>query len=209
MINENKQLTDKKKLTAAQKKRLNEFNKIREELLEQGYKEKPLIISALKANIMVLVTTGPFCLIAYILFLAIHAGSYKTTKLDLLFLIAAFIGIVIHELIHGITFAAFCKKKWRAVGFGVDWSTLTPYCSCNEGLTVNKYRLAGAMPTIVLGILPYVIGLVLGNYWFAMFGLFLILGGGGDAFILWMTRKEKNSIMVDHPYLIGCVAFEK
>jgi hypothetical protein len=209
MENESNQLADKKKLTALQKKRLNEFNKIREELLEKGYKEKPLIISALKANIMVLVTTGPIFLIGYIIFLAIHEGSYKTSKLNLLFWIIAFLGIIIHELIHGITFATFCKKKWQAIGFGVDWSTLTPYCTCNEGLTVNNYRLACALPTIVLGIFPYIIGLALANYYFAMFGLFHILGGGGDVYILWMTRKEKNSIIVDHPYLIGCTAFEK
>lgn len=40
-----------KKLTDVQIKRLEEFNRIREELLEQGYKENCLSVSTLKANV--------------------------------------------------------------------------------------------------------------------------------------------------------------
>lgn len=42
-----------------------------------------------------------------------------------------------------------------------------------------------------------------------MFGVVHIIAGGGDIYILWMIRKAKNAIIVDHPYLVGCVAFEK
>lgn len=42
MKNESKISKNKKKLTGVQIKRLEEFNKIREELVEQGYKEKRL-----------------------------------------------------------------------------------------------------------------------------------------------------------------------
>ncbi|GAB6150180.1 hypothetical protein [Clostridium novyi] len=42
---------NKKKLTDVQIKRLEEFNRIREELLEQGYKENCLSVSTLKANV--------------------------------------------------------------------------------------------------------------------------------------------------------------
>ncbi|KEH88525.1 hypothetical protein Z965_04595 [Clostridium novyi A str. BKT29909] len=47
------------------------------------------------------------------------------------------------------------------------------------------------------------------NYFLAMFGVVHIIAGGGDIYILWMIRKAKNAIIVDHPYLVGCVAFEK
>ncbi|WP_053957620.1 DUF3267 domain-containing protein [Inediibacterium massiliense] len=209
MENKSKISKDKKNLTDVQIKRLEEFNRVREELLEQGYKEKDLSVSTLKANVMVLVTTAPIFVVCYLLFFAIYGENYKYTRLDIGFWIIVLIGIVVHELIHGITWAVFCKKKWGAIGFGVDWSTLTPYCCCSEGLAFKNYALGCAMPTIVVGLLTYIIGLVLGNYFFAMFGAFHILCGGGDAYILWLIRKEKNAIIVDHPYLVGCVAFEK
>lgn len=209
MKNRSKISKNKKKLTGAEIKRLEEFNRIREEFIEQGYKEKHLNVSTLKANVMVLITTVPIAVIFYLLFFAIYGGNYKYTRLDIVFWFIVFVGIVIHESIHGITWAVFCKKKWRAIGFGVDWSTLTPYCCCSEGLAFKKYALGCAMPTIVVGLLPYIIGLILGNYFLAMFGVLHIVAGGGDVYVLWLIRKVKNAIIVDHPYLVGCVAFEK
>ena len=209
MKNESKISKNKKKLTGVQIKRLEEFNKIREELVEQGYKEKQLNVSALRANIMVLVTTGPIAVIFYLLFLIIYGENYRYMRLDIVFWLIVFLGVVVHELIHGITWAVFCEKKWRAIGFGVDWSTLSPYCCCNEGLAFKKYVLGCVMPTIVVGLLPYIIGLILGNYFCTMFGVVNIIAGGGDVYVLWLIRKVKNAIIVDHPYLVGCVAFEK
>lgn len=209
MENESIESKNKKELTTAQKKRLDGFNKIRDGLLEQGYREKPLIITAVKANVMVLVTTAPISIICYILFFVIHRRQNINTKLGFGFWIVVLLAIVVHELIHGITWATFCKKKWKAIGFGVDWSTLTPYCFCNEGLRQKKYALGDAMPTIVLGVLPYITGLALGNYYLVAFGLVHTLAGGGDAYILWLIRKEKNAVLLDHPYLVGCVAFNK
>ena len=31
--------------------------------------------------------------------------------------------------------------------------------------------------------------------------------GGGDAYILWLLRKERQGIILDHPFLGGCVIF--
>ncbi|CAM3012015.1 DUF3267 domain-containing protein [Hathewaya histolytica] len=209
MENKNKISKDKKNLTDVQIKRLEEFNRVREELLEQGYKEKYLSVSTLKANVMALVIAAPIFVICYLLFLVICGDAYKYIRLNMVFYLVAFLGIVVHELIHGLTWSLFCKKKWRAIGFGVDWSTLTPYCCCNEGLKFKGYVLGCAIPTILVGLLPYTISLLLGNYFLAMFGLFHILCGGGDMYILWLIRKEKEAIIVDHPYLVGCTAFEK
>lgn len=202
-------ISKNKKLTSVKVKRLQEFNEIRQSLLEQGYKEKQLNVSVLKANFMVLITTAPVAVICYLLFLKIYGWGYRYTRLDIVFLFVVVVGIVVHELIHGITWSVFCEKKWRPIEFGIDWKTLTPYCFCGEGLAFKKYALGCAMPTIVVGILPYIVGLILGNYFLAMFGILHIVCGGGDAYILWLIRKAKNAIIIDHPYLVGCVAFEK
>lgn len=106
-------ISKNKKLTSVKVKRLQEFNEIRQSLLEQGYKEKQLNVSILKANFMALITTVPIAVICYLLFLKIYGGGYRYTRLDIVFLfvVVVVVGIVVHELIHGITWSVFCKKK--------------------------------------------------------------------------------------------------
>ena len=77
---------NEKKLSKVQQKRLKIFNDARNQLIEEGYREKFITITLLKANIMVLVTTVPICIICTILFWTIHMKNktffreYRTTK---------------------------------------------------------------------------------------------------------------------------------
>ncbi len=106
----NKESKEKMNLSPIQKKRLEEFTRVREELLEQGYKEKKLNVSALKANIMVLVSAAPISLICWLLFLGIHK-SYGPLNTE--FWLIVFLGAIPHELIHGFTWGIFVKKSGR------------------------------------------------------------------------------------------------
>lgn len=201
---------NKSKSPTIKEKRIAEFNRLQKELLEQGYKEKDLIISPLKANIMGIATTLPIAIACSVLYLTFYNMKYLYTLWDAIFMLLTFIlGAVVHELIHGASWSAFCEKKWAAISFGIDIPTLTPYCCCNEGLTLKKYSLGCAMPGLLLGVFPYIIGLITGNFYFAFFGVMHILLAGGDAYMLLLVRKEKTAILVDHPYLVGCVSFEK
>lgn len=40
--------------------------------------------------------------------------------------VALMAGIVVHELIHGLTWAYFAKKGFKSIRFGVFWEMLTP-----------------------------------------------------------------------------------
>ena len=204
---------NEKKFTKIQQKRLEVFNNVRSKLIEEGYKEKNITITPIKANIMVLVTTVPICIICTILFWTIYMKGKGFFIGDIsvlgVFWIMMVIGIIIHELIHGLFWSLSTKEKWKSIGFGVDWGTITPYCTCNEELKIKNYAIAVAMPTIILGVIPYLIALITGNLFLALFGIIQLMGGGGDLYILWLIRKEKNALLLDHPYLVGCVSFEK
>lgn len=111
-------------------------------------------------------------------------------------------GIIIHELLHGITWALFTKKGFRSIKFGLNG--LTPYCHCKEPLKVNHYRLGGAMPLIVMGIIPAISGLFFGNGLFLSVGIFFSWTAGGDILALFMLRKfDKNQLVSDHPDKMG------
>lgn len=196
-----------KELTPLQEKRLRQFNSVREALLEKGYTEKELSFDLLKANLVVFVTTLPIVLVLCVLYFVVNGVDRTAFGSGFLFIVMMLLGIVLHELIHGAVGAAFARHKWRAVHFGFDWATFTPYCHCAEALSVPQYALVVALPTLLLGFLPYFIGLAFGLWPLACYGLLFIIMGGGDAYILWLIRKERHGIILDHPVLAGCVIF--
>ncbi len=120
------------------------------------------------------------------------------------FLPILIVGITVHELLHGITWGFFASKKMKSIKFGFKWKYLTPYCHCKEPLKVKHYKLGGAMPLVVLGIIPSVYGIVAGNGTFFFFGLLFTMAATGDILILIMLKKLNNNQYVsDHPDKMG------
>ena len=120
------------------------------------------------------------------------------------------LGIIIHELIHGITFSFFAKTGFKAIKFGVIWKMLTPYCHCTEPLLVKHYRIGGIMPAVILGFLPFIYSLLFGNIFCLIFALFFTMAAIGDFYIIYLLRNEsKNSMVLDHPSEVGCFIYRK
>lgn len=128
----------------------------------------------------------------------------------ILFLVAFFGGITIHELLHGITWQFIGRKPRSAIEYGIKWKLLTPYAHVKEPLDVRVYRIGGFMPGLVLGLLPTFAAFILGNGWLLSFGLLFTWTAAGDFTILWLLRNVKPGTLVeDHPDRAGCVLLEK
>lgn len=118
-------------------------------------------------------------------------------------------GIVVHELIHGITWAYYAKRGFHAISYGVIWKMLTPYTHCDEPMHIRPYVVACLMPLIILGIIPSVIAIIIGWIPLLAFGIFFIAGAMGDVLIVWMLRKENPQYLVlDHPSEAGYFIYE-
>jgi hypothetical protein len=125
-------------------------------------------------------------------------------------LIILLAGIILHELIHGITFLLFCKKGFKSIEFGIMWKYLAPYCHCKEPLPVRPYIIGALMPAILLGLLPAVFGLITGKFILLMFGMIFLIASGGDFLIVWLLHSQpKNSQVLDHESKVGCYILEK
>lgn len=125
------------------------------------------------------------------------------------FLTTMILGIVIHELIHGLTWAIAGHKPLSAIKFGFQWQSLTPYAHCREPMEAGAYRLGGSMPLIVLGILPSLIGILTGIGWSMFFGFIFTLAASGDMLVLWLIRGvKKGQLVQDHPTQVGCYLIE-
>ena len=144
---------DKNELTEKELKRKNDFEKLSSEMRQKGYKMKNVVINTQKAKYLAFLVMFPFMALTFWLYRHVNGFNLDgiswgdAVALPLLSLCL----IIVHELIHGITWAIFVKNHFHAIDFGVVWSTLTPYCACFEPLKKWQYLLGTAMPTLVLG----------------------------------------------------------
>ena len=123
----------------------------------------------------------------------------------LVFLVIFFLGVILHELIHGFTWMLFARKPFSAIKFGFQVKTFTPYAHCKEPMKINPYRIGAAMPGILLGLLPALIGILNGHGWLLAFGVLFTTAAGGDFLVLWLLRNVKSDRLVeDHPTRAGC-----
>jgi hypothetical protein len=114
-----------------------------------------------------------------------------------LFIIIVFIGIIIHELIHGFFAAIFNKNGFKSIKFGVIPSKGMAYCINREILKANKYIIGLLMPLIILGIIPSIISVFYGNLYLFIFGILFIIGASGDILLLIQMCKDKNECWVE------------
>ncbi len=122
------------------------------------------------------------------------------------FLLILISGIIIHELLHGVTWGYFASNGMKSIKFGIKWKFLTPYCHCKEPLKVKHYKIGGMMPLILMGIIPTIIGLILGHGGILFYGIFFTWGAGGDIIAIYMLKNLDNNILVsDHPEKMGFI----
>jgi len=123
-----------------------------------------------------------------------------------LFITLLFGAIVVHELLHGVGFALIGRIPRSLIKFGVKWVTFTPYCHCAEPMPASAYRWAVALPSLVLGVVPALLGLATGSFLFAFWAVVMLVSGSGDLAILWAIRTVPGAAIVrDHPARAGCL----
>ena len=129
--------------------------------------------------------------------------------LDYKIFILLVLGIIVHELLHALTWMLLQKEGFTNIKFGFNWQALTPYTHYTKAMEVWKYRLGGIMPGIVMGIAPVIISYVLQNASINFIGFLFVWAATGDIISLWMIRNLKGSQMVkDHPDELGVLVLE-
>ena len=177
--------------------------------------KKDLSISMAKANLYSLFFALPAAIILMGVYLLLWGKQglvdarlmiYKNFPLSVLLLI---IGVLLHELLHGLTWTWLGKKPFKAIRYGIHLKLLSPYAHCQEPLNIQVYRWGALMPGLVLGIIPAALGILSGNGAIMSFGLLFTVAAGGDAVILWILRREaRDALVLDHPSKAGCCICE-
>lgn len=151
--------------------------------------------------------------------LALHARVHGSAALDAglnallgrlaIGLPALAFGIVVHELVHAVTWVVVGRGRWSRVHFGWQWRGLAPFAHYSDPLPAAAYRLGAAAPLIVLGIIPSLLGTLMGWGAVAAFGWLLVVGASGDLCVLWLLRGVSPGALVsDHPTRAGCLVYQ-
>ncbi len=195
------------------------------ELNLENYRQEKLTINLVKANVYALLILIPIFLVYGLPFYFLWhqdnsvAGFIQTIKttgmagvsgyIGSMFLIML-VGIVLHELIHGITWAQFAKNGYKSISYGVLWEVLTPYCHCSEPLKVKHYLTGAIMPAVLLGFIPAAVAISTNNILMLLFGGYFTMAAIGDFMIIYLLRNEGMEALVqDHPSEAGCFVYRK
>lgn len=190
----------------------------------ENYTKEKLTINLVWANIFGLLILIPIIAIYgipyYLIwgepFQEVHFADLFHAVIDTFFdsslVVVAYVfgGIILHELIHGFFWALFTKNGFKSIRFGVMWKMLTPYCHCKEPLRIKHYIIGAIMPAILLGLVPALVGIYLGNMGWVIFGAFFTMAAAGDFLIIYLLKNERmDNLVEDHPTEAGCFIFRE
>ena len=141
----------------------------------------------------------------------LHGLSVKLSFYGVLnFIILYGVGIVVHEIIHALSFRYYSRISWRNIKFGFHKQYLCPYVHCKVSVENRFMGVVLILPTIITGLLPWVFGILSGSCVFIVVGALLISGGIGDFSMFNELRKFPNTSLVnDYENDIGCEVFIK
>jgi len=186
------------------------------------YQKDHLTINLVKANVFAIFMMIPVGLIFGLPYFLIWGFGFNLSDfrsftkilspelMGIVILLVFSLGIVLHELIHGFVWSRYTSDGFKSIRFGVLWKMLTPYCHCKEPLKVKEYIIGALMPAIILGFIPGIIAISIGNIGLLIFGMIFTTAASGDFMIINLLKNEnKDDYVQDHPSEVGCFIYRK
>jgi len=168
-----------------------------------------------KAYVYVILAVVPIVAILALIYVGLWGRANFFTGLGQLtslsnILPVLILGVSLHEFLHAVGWSIFGRIPIREVKFGVMWKMLTPYAHLRNPIRAFAYKAGAISPSLVMGFIPYMLGLVTGHAWLVNFGLLFILAAGGDLLVFWKLRSVNHDVMVaDHPTRAGCIVLDE
>lgn len=161
----------------------------------QSKKGTEIMVSGNKINKYGILAAILFTVPILLLFRWIHGEGMAHVSL-LIFWSCALAGFGVNLLLHALFFGIFSPKGFRSISF-VKHKGGIRFCHCNEPIRMWQYRTTCFLPILLLGILPLLYGMATGNYYFTLFGTFLLIGSMDDICILWKLRSFSKDAFIN------------
>lgn len=108
---------------------------------------------------------------------------------------ALVLSVALHELLHVAGYVWLGGAPRDAVH--VQWRGAVIVARCDVPLPARSYRAAVALPGLVLGVVPALVGLTTGVAWLTVYGAVMAGASAGDVAVLWALRRYGAGEMVE------------
>jgi hypothetical protein len=160
-----------------------------------------------KANLYAFLLNIPIIVVLFLFFKVMWRSdliSYGISIGVAQFLFVLLGGVIVHELLHGCTWAFFSSEGLKSIRFGFKWRYLTPYCHCKKSLKAVHYKIGVLMPLALTGIIPLIYAISAGNEIIFFYGvLFTALASGDIIVLFFLSRINNTCLILDHPTKMG------
>lgn len=113
---------------------------------------------------------------------------------------ALLLGIVIHELVHGLTWKIISGLTFNDIKFGFNIKSFTPFCHIKKVVRIHEYVGGTLSPLLILGFTPVIIAYLIESYELLIFGFFMTIISSGDILIILKLMKfDWQGAIKDHP----------
>lgn len=102
---------------------------------------------------------------------------------------ALVLSVALHELLHLVGYVWLGGAPIDAIHF--EWRGVAIVARCGVPLPARSYRAAVALPGLVLGLVPTMVGLGSGIAWVTVYGAVMLGASAGDVAVLWALRKYR------------------
>jgi hypothetical protein len=124
------------------------------------------------------------------------------------FFVVFFVGILLHEGLHGLACGAFAG--FRSVSFGISRQMFTVYTHCNKPLRKWQYVFSCLLPGVLLGIVPLILAFIYPSAGFLFWGMLFTWAATGDFWVVYLLRSERWMVWVsDHKQKAGCQIWDE
>jgi len=168
-----------------------------------------ITVSKLKVNMYVIAVTAAATGVFVGMALMFHGSLLRGERPHIWLLFSLLIGIVLHEVLHGLGYRTWGKLGWDGIRFGLSLKGVMLYCHARRPMPLKAYRRSLLLPVIVTGLLPATLLVWFPYLWLALYCGLMVGAGAGDLLVLAHLRGIGGDLLVqDHPSEVGCRVYE-
>jgi len=117
-------------------------------------------------------------------------------------------GLLLREVVHLAGYYVIGRVPRGAARLGAGHVGLSPRVRCAVLLPARVYRAILLAPALLLGVVPGIVGIVIGSWLLIVWAVWLVVAAGGDLAALWAMRGLPAATLVRaHPTRAGCEFF--
>jgi hypothetical protein len=142
----------------------------------------------------------------------IFAAIVKSTFLleVLILAVGVFLFLFVAIIAKAFMLSVFAEGGFDSVKFKMIKETQKPYCNLKEPVKVRQYRICLAVYILIIGIMPYIVSLIIGDFIFVLASFVCMYFAAADIlFLIFLFAAKGGSYVIDFDGIMLYRIYEK